>query len=85
MVTELLADPLLHLGTVIGVFDRIVQQAADGGILTAAVLEVEEWLSTREDRAKEPSQMLLALGRADNWKILKVHPHELRVSWSDGY
>jgi len=29
--------------------------------------------------------MLLPLGRADNWKILKVHPHELRVSWSDGY
>jgi hypothetical protein len=39
MVTELPADPPLHLGTVTGVFDRIVQQAADRGILTAAVLQ----------------------------------------------
>ncbi len=57
----------------------------DTEAICASIPEVEEWLSTREDRAKEPSPTLLELAQADDWRVLKAHPHELRVSWSDGY
>jgi hypothetical protein len=46
---------------------------------------VEDWLSTREDRAKQPSALLLDMARAMDWGVLKSHPFTLRVSWSDGY
>ena len=57
----------------------------DAEAIYASIPEVEEWLSSREDRAREPSPMLLELAKADDWSVLKAHPHELRVSWSDGY
>ncbi len=57
----------------------------DAEAICTSIPEVEEWLSTREDRAREPSPMLLELAKADDWSVFKAHPHELRVSWSDGY
>jgi hypothetical protein len=57
----------------------------DTEVVCTSIPEVEGWLSNREDRAREPSPMLLELARTNDWSILKSHPHELRVSWSDGY
>jgi len=46
---------------------------------------VEDWLGAREERAKQPSALLLDLARAMDWGVLKSHTFTLRVSWSDGY
>ena len=43
----------------------------DTEAICTSIPEVEEWLSTREDMAKEPSPTLLELARADDWRVLK--------------
>lgn len=59
--------------------------AEDTSALLNDIPSVEAWLSTREDKAKQPSRVLVELVRSDDWSGLKRHSFQLRVSWSDGY
>jgi hypothetical protein len=61
-------------------FDYDKDEAVD----VATVEEIEQWLDGREDRAKQPSALLLELASSSEWRVLKHHEFTLLVSWSDG-
>ncbi|MEU1495744.1 hypothetical protein ABZ456_36560 [Streptomyces sp. NPDC005776] len=57
----------------------------DSDTVVADIPAVESWLQDREEAARQPSPVIMKMASAETWKLLKIYPFQLRVSWSDGY